>query len=696
MAYSITLFECNIPEGSNFVIEDIFDYLSGLYYNQAEIISGPKTFELYMDIRVRYPEVDSLVINSPDNEAKHDYAIIQDGAGKRYYYFVEKTERTSNSVATLRLKMDVLNTYFNDPDSDLVSSLISGASRINRRHKDRWRYGEGRNCLYTVFDKYEEGFSPSLKIAEKWHMTPKVYNGRVIGGGTGDTGIKSWKLIYKASDGILYAYFVPYGNSEQEGGEGIKWAGVYVNASDPFPAMTVDPMEYNEVSLYDSEIYKIIDLPVLPFEFPRLASADIVDGVVRLANPTTPYLCYAGVGYEDEDGVSHFYDPKPLLKSGMLKPSTNLLSNGAFCIYSGKTGSGENLVDNLGNYGPFKRELDYDFDIEPYFNTETTGKPSISMKHADAPLDPKLKYGEFANLSFYIDTSAISFNPADFVTDIYVPIHQTPKVTMVLSSLYSGDLYYKVDFPDIDEDIQSSIEVNDPFYFILQNQRDNQEPLISSEYVNYMRNGYNYDQKAKNIATAKSALSTVTSVGTAAAYAATGNMPAALGAGVGVVSSLSSLAFNRIENDLAIERKQAETKAKGANVANVNSQDLFREYNKGNAPVFAWYEIKDYLKRPISDYFFYYGYKDNALLSQYGGWQRFREKELNSRYRFNYVEMDLKVKPGAKTMDADVLADIIRKFKQGVTFIHHDAASGAPVEWDLDQEYENWERSMYA
>lgn len=695
MAYFINLFECNIPEGSNFVIEDIYDYLSGLYFSHAEVISGPKTFELYMDIRVRYPEKDSLAINSPVRDARYDYAVIQDDSGRRYYYFIEKTERTSNSVATLRLKMDVLNTYFNDSSNDSISSLISGASRISRRHKDRWRYGLGRGYLYTVFDKYEEGFNPPLKIAEKWNMTPITYTGKLIGGETGDTGIKSWKLIYKAIDGVMCAYFVPYGDSAIDGGSDIKWAGVYVNADTAAHSGNISPMPYEEVSLYDSEIYKVIDLPALPFDFPGSAEANVINSVVRIENPPVPNLCYAGAGYVSGD-TDVLYEPVSLIKSGMTKPSTNLLNNGALCIYGGKTVSGsENVIDNMNNYGPFKRELPYDFDIAPYFNTEVPTLPSLFTKHADAPLDPKLKYGEFANLSFYIDTSAISFNPADFVENVYVPIYQTPKVTMVLSALYSGDLYYKVDFPDIDSDIVSAIEINDPFYFILQNQRDNQEPLISSEYINYMRNGYNYDQKAKNIATAKSAISAVTGLGTAAVYAGTGNIPAALGAGLGVVSSLSSLAFNRIENDLAIERKQAEAKAKGANVANVNSQDLFREYNKGNAPVFAWYELKEYLKKPISDYFFYYGYKDNSLLSRFGGWWKFRQNELNSRFRFNYLEMDMKIKPGAKTMDSEVLADIVRKFKQGVTFIHHDSASGAPVEWDLDQEYENWERSMY-
>ena len=98
----------------------------------------------------------------------------------------------------------------------------------------------------------------------------------------------------------------------------------------------------------------------------------------------------------------------------------------------------------------------------------------------------------------------------------------------------------------------------------------------------------------------------------------------------------------------------------------------------------------------IDDYFYFYGYADNTLLSQYGNFEQFRENELMSRYFFNYIEMNIVWKPLINPTspsndtwipDNDILDEIKRKFEQGVTFFHKTTQG-----YDFDQTKENYER----
>ena len=94
--------------------------------------------------------------------------------------------------------------------------------------------------------------------------------------------------------------------------------------------------------------------------------------------------------------------------------------------------------------------------------------------------------------------------------------------------------------------------------------------------MNYLRNGYNYDLKAKNIQTAQSWIGTGLSIGggivSLLAGVGTGGVSTALGVSLitNAVSSISSNIFNNIQSEANIEQKLSEAK----NTANsVNSSD---------------------------------------------------------------------------------------------------------------------------
>ena len=91
------------------------------------------------------------------------YAIqdYTDESGKtsRYYYFVTQTDYIAKQTTELALRMDTLNTY------PIGLTRAAGKTQyefeketlVLREHIDRWI--KGKNCLFPIIDKTDEGFS---------------------------------------------------------------------------------------------------------------------------------------------------------------------------------------------------------------------------------------------------------------------------------------------------------------------------------------------------------------------------------------------------------------------------------------------------------------------------------------------------------------------------------------------------------
>lgn len=220
--------------------------------------------------------------------------------------------------------------------------------------------------------------------------------------------------------------------------------------------------------------------------------------------------------------------------------------------------------------------------------------------------------------------------------------------------------------------------------------RNNEEVLYNSQYLNYLRTGYNYDLKAKdrNAATGGvgiglSALALIGGIIATAAGAGTVGVPAIIGGVTGIAGSSISLAKTTAQAEENIQRKLQESQNQAVSVLNADDYDLLEAYC-GNRAKVCTYEVSTAMRNALNDMFFYSGYVVNE---QY-------KPSVDVRYWFDFLQADLVVS-ATENLTKEIVELIKKKFSEGVTFFHcHNFGTAlAPTyRWDLAQEKENWEK----
>ena len=230
------------------------------------------------------------------------------------------------------------------------------------------------------------------------------------------------------------------------------------------------------------------------------------------------------------------------------------------------------------------------------------------------------------------------------------------------------------------------------FNDILYINRNNELPVFNSTYLNYLRTGYNYDVKQKNAMEEKaqgdlilSIISNMSKIGIGAmGGAVTGGGPAgiAIGATSGLISGTVSIvqqsrnaAYNIARQEDAIAEKLATAKATAVSVSAADDVNLLDQYCP--VPKCINYTVGDNFKKAIADLFYYCGYRRDLQGSP----------DTTTRYWFNFLQADLVIAT-TNNIPSDIMADIVSKYAEGITRLHHHTT------WDFNQEKENWEVSI--
>lgn len=213
---------------------------------------------------------------------------------------------------------------------------------------------------------------------------------------------------------------------------------------------------------------------------------------------------------------------------------------------------------------------------------------------------------------------------------------------------------------------------------ILVCQRNNELPIFNSSYLNYIRNGYNFDVKSKNLKLGESIFSNVVGIagGVAGlgASAFTGGFTA--GAGISLLTSsikgIASTITGDIQNQYNIDRKIKEARATATGVE--GSEDLnLMNYYLGNKLHKMTYSITDEMKTYLYELFYKCGYATNEA----------GIPNITSRKNFNFLECEAEFTTRDNPEWKAYLEDVYEKFRKGVTFFH--------VYDDFLQQKENWE-----
>lgn len=299
--------------------------------------------------------------------------------------------------------------------------------------------------------------------------------------------------------------------------------------------------------------------------------------------------------------------------------------------------------------------------------------------------DPKIYNNATYKESYVYDSNEYVLPIEDYdytyssgtITDINISYKQ--------SNAVSSDLAFRFKASD-----NTPIKGESTFNDVLLSNRNNELVLFTSDYLNYMKNGYNYDkEKMKQQATQNAASIATKAASSAAAMAVAGLITgsaggvwgAAIGGTIGLVSGAISAGLSNKQAESDLEQKINELQNKAYAVSFVNDRDLFNWYSD-NKLHYMKFEPSVDNKELISRYYELYGYSAGYI----------KKPDMDSRYFYNYVRGDVDIdgldyQPFLRFKDM-----LIQRYKEGVYKIHNRQATSWV--WDIDLNHGNVEINL--
>ena len=285
---------------------------------------------------------------------------------------------------------------------------------------------------------------------------------------------------------------------------------------------------------------------------------------------------------------------------------------------------------------------------------------SLEMKEEECYFNVNIGSEENKNIVFRFIASS------DMVSEFYFSPRYYPGVNPKEPFFTT---YFKEDYPNL-------LIIN----------RNNETPVFTSAYLDYLRTGYNYDLKSQAVAIGLQGLGVALNainagVGLASA-AMTGGMsaPYAVGATTSLISSIVNLGTNASENNRGNAQRLNELRAQGASVAGNSDYDISKAYTKNRVKMVG-YRIEKEALEAVKNMFYLKGYASVGV----------KRPTMDNRASFDYLEAEPDFSPEAMVFPKwirDLLADDIRA---GVTAMHY---RGEADGYDVNQTSSNWENDI--
>lgn len=355
-------------------------------------------------------------------------------------------------------------------------------------------------------------------------------------------------------------------------------------------------------------------------------------------------------------------------------------------------------------------------------------------------VDPKTYISTLRSYNFVYDAVTWSLIPEDLVIPNKTPRPDLIRMYYKQSNNISSDCGFRFDIPEF---TMRHRQYFDQYMF---SARSNELPLYSSDYINYMRNGYNYDLKANRL---KSWSDIVGIAGQAANFGGllagqslasggytkfvpltaqqvakryepgaqedflTGSpdlvygygknrtslplgylkdvngiasgfsLPSLVASGVGIATGIFNAGISHAQREQALEQKINEYKDRAFSVSSTGNHDLFKWYS-GNKVILFEFEPREEVRELINDFFSLYGYAQGYYMVP----------DLDSRLWFNYCRGTVDIDNYKKRRAIEEnKADIVQRFQQGVYKIHR-VNTPLGTFWDMKLERQNYERAI--
>ncbi|MBO7733477.1 MAG: hypothetical protein J6S67_13010 [Methanobrevibacter sp.] len=326
--------------------------------------------------------------------------------------------------------------------------------------------------------------------------------------------------------------------------------------------------------------------------------------------------------------------------------------------------------------------IPFDYDFESDFNPLSKLIPIASLPTSNLTLlkskvfETKLYHSDYYQPKFVYDSFSFVFALERVNLNKSIITTKFPITFSVSNTINSRFMFT---FPSYIDDEKAL----DDYSNILCVSRNNEVTILSTDYINYLRLGYNYD--VKNKARQEAGLWAgvgLSLVGSIASFASSG---VTHGFGIAGGISLATTAMAQLVNAVnttaraedAQNQKLLQLRQQKASVYGADDVDLMSKYT-GNKAKFMTYKVSERMENILYDLFFYTGY----ISGEKG------VPNMTSRTRFNFVSCELELE-NLTNIPEDVIEDIKMKYSAGVTFLHKYNST-----WDFQQQYENWETSL--
>ena len=706
MTSKLTFYQCEITPEKNCVVDDLVGYLSSL---TPLVVENFQYIKLDLDL---YIKVNSSQVNVP--KFNYNYvAVKNEDVNKVYYYFIIGSPQwISQNTIQLQLSLDTLNTFQND-------LIWTNKTNITRQHKDRFNTTYATTSQGKVFnrkiDGYDEGFAPVKYYA----------SGTSIRSSSADY---DFYLIYRNKENLNASSSVPiecYLCASEEinlnisvNNTGIQFNNynvgdsLYAFEKDNAPfTTTINGVSY---TIGGSSQYKGIafvkrsngnyayilkeDSHVPITNIGNTALTDVTSTVkVRVCRNFEPeldsnsqYTYYSVLGQVEARNYSTItigqtsatllsIDSVDRTDSRIVKiikmpyaPFTVEFVNGKMKIPAGWTYSGGYLLLNDLNT-EFLNVIAGNDDFSSYVSLTVVPGDIGKNKANDIKYESKLYNSNFFSLKYIYDNFE-----KEFLLERYNA-----------RTIYPG---VRIDFKQ-----SNNISSNSIFKFIPMNgnykeptlygeflnvNRQNEVALYNSDYLTYIRNGYNYDKKAKAqqfgagvAGVALGALGAAASVFMPAAGVV--GAAGAISFGTSTLSSIVSIINTSISNEVAIQQKLENAKKSAASVSNTEDLNLLSYYN-GNRLIKYTEDINENIKKSLYDLFRLTGYACND----------YAVPAVNSRLYYNFLQCKADFEDTNWTYGKAFLDDIKAKYEIGVTYFHKVDGT---YDWPQDKEnFEIW------
>lgn len=757
---TLTLYmNSGMKQENNYIVEYIGQYL-GLN------AQGVRVIENFQYIK-NPASSQAFKVNIPQDEYNNsvvDYAsLLQDG--DMYYYFIVDAKWTSQDCLTLVAVLDTLNTF-----QDQYS--LTDRSNIERQHVDRVKLIGPR----PTGDSIDEVVTNIISTTKE-ELQPEMLMTRneVLSGDMPVDTRYQWYLIYQTNTESGNPEILMCANRDiRLSGEPttqeyiLNTAKMRESSYMIFDRCTIEYNDNQSSQTYTIDIDGMIGFYQTPSDsntfkftyYPKDGSAPKVNQItslVKIRASNTCKLYSVNTVIFDRDaiaGSSYILLGAPDTLTGIesIDRTRSNLYKVIECPYcpldiSITEGSMPTLPDKWSfdsERGKFVcSDLTYEFPERVAWTEENVmniiagqvikaQRAKLSQysrkDHQDGVegnvVDPKTYISTLRSWNFVYDAVTWSLIPEDLVIPNNSARPDLIKMYYKQSNNISSDCGFRFDIPEF---TMKHRQYFDQYMF---SARSNELPLYSSDYINYMRNGYNYDLKANRLKSwsdifglaAGVAGSGLSSIGQIAAFQnrpeiaeiknnlkeldknpdtkpwdwlmrrdlkgklSSLQMPMTLGiigsavnAGVGLINA----GISHFQREQALEQKINEYKDRAFSVSSTGNHDLFKWYS-GNKVILFEFEPREEVRELINDFFSLFGYAQGYYMVP----------DLDSRLWFNYCRGTVDIDNYKKKRSLEEnKADIVQRFQQGVYKIHR-VNTPLGTFWDMKLERQNYERAI--